>query len=196
MEPGQSLLNRVVFVPFFWTPRACSGADILDDYSIPFETIYIYRANSSCSLPSTNFCWPEPEVTWLGGGFGGLLDDSGLFNLSRTGSSQEWPAFAFCRKSFGIEATLILDQALTFPVASYCQAWLCWGSLGDEVIFNTEALTFLMVLDKGQPSLTGSNLLESDFDCFGCSSLDSIADFDVVKGSFTRASWGVLNINE
>jgi len=48
-----------------------------------------------------------------------------------------------------------------------------------------------MVLDKGQPSLedlTGFNLLESDFDCFGCSSLDSIAGFDVVKGFFTGAS--------
>jgi hypothetical protein len=47
-----------------------------------------------------------------------------------------------------------------------------------RLFFNTEALTFLMVLDKGQPSLedlTGFNLLESDFDCFGCSSLDSIA---------------------
>lgn len=186
---GRGLVDGVVFVPFFITPWVRPGAGAVcwlfnlflsDPLAAPVLFLFASFLNST-NLRSTDFCWADPEVTLFCGSFEGILDGSGLLNLSWTGASRDLPDVFFCTEGFEDTEDFNLgsDFGLSFCKLSDCRAWLCWDGLDDDdVTFDTEVLTCLLAFEEGWASLDNwarSKVLWSEVACFGWSRLDSTA---------------------
>jgi hypothetical protein len=95
-------------------------------------------------------------VTLFCGSFEGILDGSGLLNLSWTGASWDLPDVFFCTEGFEDTEDFNLGSGfgLSFCKLSDCRAWLCWDGLDDDdVTFDTEVLTCLLAFEEGWASL-------------------------------------------